>query len=261
MRRLCHSPVLPCLGLTLGLVLLAASDANADLSVNNIGLYGGGGTPIDPNSTIVEIQYTGNTGSWIYGDAQTAANWTYPGGSSIPLYCIDLAHDNYLASSYQLTTWTNPNLFSSDAINRVAWAAENASLSGYGPAATQLLIWSLIDPNFKVINWNGDSSLQSAYNAEASAMNSHYNPNINYLPQVQFFDAVHQPASNLNQDLVVGIPDPPSAPEPSTLVIASLGALGLIGYGWHRRRAGRALLRGGVLPTPSATSPQVAQHA
>ncbi len=69
-------------------------------------------------------------------------------------------------------------------------------------------------------------------------MNARYNPKTDYLPLSQFFDAVHQPATN-NQNLVLGIPDPPAAPEPSTLVIASLGAVGLIGYGWRRRRAGR----------------------
>ncbi len=150
-------PVLSCLGLTLGLLLLPAGEANADLSVNNIGLYAGGSTPINPNATIVEIQYTGNSGVWVYGDAQTATNWTYPKGSFIPVYCIDLVHDNYLGSSYNLAAWTDPNSFSSDALNRVAWAAENASLAGFGPAAAQLLMWSVIDPKFKVLNWNGDS--------------------------------------------------------------------------------------------------------
>jgi len=228
-------------------LVFPATDANADLSVSNIGLYAGGTTPIDPSSTIVEIQFAANSGIWVYGDAQTATNWTYPNGASIPLYCIDLVHDNYLGSSYNLTTWTNPSSFSSDAVNRVAWAAENASLTGYGPAATQLLMWSVIDPSFKVINWNGDSSLQSAYNNVKIAMAAQYNPNSNYLPQVQFFDAVHQPTSNLNQDLVVGIPDPPPAPEPSTLVIAVLGALGMIGYGWRRLRRGSRWAR--VSPT------------
>jgi MYXO-CTERM domain-containing protein len=219
--------VLSHLGLAFGLLALLAGEVKADLTVSNIGLYGGGSTPIDPNTTIVEVQFTGNSGVWVYGDAQTATNWTNPNGSSIPLYCIDLLHDNILGSSYQLTTWTNPNSFSSDALNRVAWAADNANPAGYGAAAAQLLIWSTIDPNFKVINWNGDTALQSAYNNMVTAMNTEYNSQTNY--SASFFDAVHQPSSD-NQDLVV------AAPEPSTMVIAGLGAVGLIAYGRRRRR-------------------------
>jgi len=64
------------------------SEVKADLSVNGLGLYDGANAPI------VEVQYTGNSGVWVYGDAQTATNWTFPNGSSIPLYCIDLTHDN-----------------------------------------------------------------------------------------------------------------------------------------------------------------------
>jgi hypothetical protein len=219
--------VVSSLSLTFGLLTLSAGEAKADFTVDNLGLYGGGSTPIDPNSTIVEIQFTGSNGVWVYGDAQTATNWTNPNGSSIPLYCIDLTHDNILGTSYQLTSWTNPNSYSSDALNRIAWAADNAGLAGYGPAAAQLLIWSIVDPNFKVINWNGDTALQTAFNNISTAMSTEYNSHVNY--SASFFDAVHQPSTD-NQDLVV------AAPEPATLVVAGVGAMGLIAYGWRRRR-------------------------
>jgi len=267
MRRLFRLPVWVCLGLTLGLLLFAASAANADLTVNNIGLYAGGTAPIDPSSTIVEIQFTGNNGIWVYGDAQTATNWTYADGSSIPLYCIDLVHDNYLGSSYNLANWTNPSSFSSDALNRVAWAAENATLSGYSPAATQLLMWSVIDPGFKVINWNGANSLETAYNTAVTAMNNSYNPSKNYESHVEFLDAVHEPQSNLNQDLVVtALPGgiqigAQGVPEPSSFVIAGLGALGLIGYGWRRSRAGCGSRRAPDDAIAPVVCPEVSQQS
>jgi hypothetical protein len=157
--------------LELGLLSLLTHQASAG-SVQSIGLYDGGNAPI------VEIQYSGSSGAWVYGDAQTATNWTNSNRSSIPLYCIDLQHDDYLGSTYQLTEWTDPNSFSSDAINRVAWAVHNASLAEYGPAAAQLLIWSVIDPNFSVINWNGNTgagSLEAAYDALESRMIASYN--------------------------------------------------------------------------------------
>jgi hypothetical protein len=230
MKTLFRLVGLPRLGVTFGLLVLLTGEVRASLSVDDIGLYGGSAVA---NGTIVEVQFTGNAGVWVYGDAQTATNWTNPNGSSIPLYCIDLTHDNTLGSSYNLTTWTNPNSISSDALNRVAWAVENSSLSGFGPAATQLLVWSVIDPNFKVINWNGNTgsgSLQASYTSLVNTMNSLYSATVNYLPGTQFYDAVHQPSSSMNQDLAFI-----ASPEPSTFAIAVLGSLGLIGYGLRRR--------------------------
>jgi hypothetical protein len=235
MRRRCQLVVGGSRVLGFGFVFLIASQLRAD-SVQNIGLYDGANAPI------VEIQYTGNSGVWVYGDAQTAANWTYPNGAYVPLYCIDLQHDNYLGSSYQLTAWTDPNSFSCDAINRVAWAIDNTTLTGYGPAATQLLVWSIIDPNFEVINWNGNTgpgSVQAAYDDLDARMIAEYNPLVNYVAGVSFFDAVHQPASYMNQDLAVGNYSAQfsvqSVPEPASAVSASIGVVSLVLLVWLRK--------------------------
>jgi hypothetical protein len=58
------------------LLALLANEASAGNMVTNIGLYEGGNAPV------VEIKYTGNNGTWVYADAQTATNWTNPNGSS-----------------------------------------------------------------------------------------------------------------------------------------------------------------------------------
>ncbi len=86
----CDSFGLPRLGPALGLLALLASEVKADLTVNGLGLYDGANAPI----VEIQSQSTGNSGVWVYGDAQTATNWTFPNGSSIPLYRIDLTHDN-----------------------------------------------------------------------------------------------------------------------------------------------------------------------
>ncbi len=234
MRRGLRRFGLPRLGLALGLLALLTCEVKADLSsVNGINLYDAASAPI------VEIQFTGNSGIWVYGDAQTATNLTFPNGSSIPLYCIDLTHDNAIGDNYALTPWPSPTFpTSSDAANRIAWAIENAGLSGLGTAAAQLLIWSICDQGFSVINWNGNGALQTTYNrlvGELNDLSSGYNPKNNYLPGVEFFNAVHDPTNSLFQNLAFAAPDPPlPTPEPSTLAIATLGALGLIGYGWRR---------------------------
>lgn len=236
MRRRFRLLGLPRLGLALGLLALLTSEVKADLSVNGLGLYDGANAPI-----VVEIQFTGNSGVWVYGDAQTATNWTFPNGSHIPLYCIDLTHENAVGDSYALNPWSSPSFLTSsypDAANRIAWAIENGGLSVLGTAATQLLIWSItdnIDNGFSVINWNGNKALQTTYNKMVSELNSPssgYNKNDNYLPGVEFMSAVRDPTNTtLYQNLAVADP----APEPSTLAIATLSALALIGYGWRRR--------------------------
>ena len=151
MRRRLRLLGLPRFGLALGLLALLTSEVKADLSVNGLGLYDGANAPI----VEVQSQSTGNSGVWIYGDAQTATNWTFPNGSSIPLYCIDLTHENAVGESYALSPWSSPSFPTSsytDAANRIAWAIENGGLSGLSPAATQLLIWSITDSSFSVIS-------------------------------------------------------------------------------------------------------------
>ena len=228
------------------LMLLMANEAHADLSVSNIGLYDGSNAPT------VYISYTGSNGSVdVYADPQTAtdANWQ-SNGSPIALYCVDTVHDNYLGSSYQVNIEPSPPTFSTTpvnaaAANEVAWALENAGNNVNSRAATQLFIWSVIDPAFSVTNWNGNTStapgsLQADYNALVSL--SGYNSSINYLPGVEFLSAVHD--GSLYQDLAIavtgGVQITSVVPEPSTIVIAGLGALGIIGYGWCRRGTGVA---------------------
>ena len=219
-------------GLTMGLLLLLASDVNADLSVVDIGLYDGGSAPT------AYISFTGSGGSIdVYADPQSATNY-----AGIALYCIDLSHDNQLGDTFNVNPF-NPTFSTStysNPANIVAWALENAS-TGNTPGdvnqrgATQLLIWTVIGPGFQVNNFNGDTTLQNDYTALLSLTG--YNPGLNYVPGAIFLSAVH--SGDRFQDLAYapgGFTAQSITPEPSTLAIAGLGALGMIGYGWRRRR-------------------------
>ena len=88
MRRHLRLLGLPRLGLALGLLALLASEVKADLSVNGLGLSDGA------KASKREAQSTGNSGSLGLWRRPDATNWTFPNGSSIPLDCIDLTHDN-----------------------------------------------------------------------------------------------------------------------------------------------------------------------
>jgi hypothetical protein len=217
------------LGLALGALAILASEAKAGLSVNNIGLYDG-----KSNAPTAWVSYTGSKGFVdVYADPQTATNWV-SNGQAIALYCIDLIHANTLGVSYAVNptsnpTWSTPPRFT-DAANRVAWALENVGSSANARGATQLLIWMILDKNFTV-NWaaTNNAGLHAAYTSAITQMTSAYNAHKNYVAGAEFLSAVHDPTGTLNQDLAFAVP------EPSTLVVAGLSALGFIGYGLRRR--------------------------
>src|SRR5262249_49677763 len=147
-------------------------------------------------------------------------------------------------SSYQVKLEPSPPTFSttplnSAAANEVAWAIETAGNSANARAATQLFVWRVIDKNFSVVSWGTNTStaagsLRADYNALVALTG--YNPNANYLPGTVFLAADH--VRNLYQDLAYAPSHSFTAlsvPEPSTMMIAGLSALGFIAYGWRRR--------------------------
>lgn len=230
MRGFGKAPRWSSFGPALALLLLPASQLRADLTVNNIGLYDG-----TSNAPTAWISFTGSNGYVdVYADPQTATNWT-SNGSSIALYCTDTTHDNALGDTYSVNAVSTLPLTStpnySDAGNRIAWALEQTATTADARGAIQLLVWQIVDKQFSV-NWSetNNSGLQTAYNVLLGNMKSQYNSNFNYQGGVEFLAADHD--GDLYQNLALV-----ASPEPSTLLIAILGAAGLIGYGLRRRRA------------------------
>ena len=233
-----------------GLLALLTNQANADVSVTNISLY-------DSGAATAWITITGPTAPIsidVYADPQRSDSGNL---KDIPLYCIDTVHDNYLGTGYSLQSASGATFpFSTtpaytDAANRVAWALENASittLTGQAGAdfrgATQLLIWSIVDNQFTV-DWSmtNNDALKTAYTTLVSTMNNtSFTTPGGYLSGAVFLSANHD--GNLYQDLAYATPPglriASATPEPSTLVVAGLGALGFIGYGCRRRSSRNA---------------------
>jgi hypothetical protein len=82
------------------------------------------------------------------------------------------------------------------------------------------------------VNWTetNNAGLYSAYSNLFTEIGSGYNASQNYQFGAEVLAAVHDPTNSLYQEVAFA-----AASEPSTLVIAALGALGLIGDGSRRR--------------------------
>jgi hypothetical protein len=154
-----------------------------------------------------------------------------------PVYCADPWHSNYLGSSYTvnassaLPAFDNAGDFA-DASNRIGWilshAPPNADFSSTAVderGAMQLAIWYTVDhDNFSYTG--GDSGMQSDYNSLVSFVG--YNSGDSY--GASFYEAQHQ--GNLFQDLVTVN----AVPEPSTVVMGSIGITMLALWGRFRNR-------------------------
>lgn len=228
-RVLGASPI----GLALAVLILGSAQSKADISATL--------TMFDSPTPTVSIQHTKADSTLttvrVYAGAQKATAL-----GSTPVYCIDLIHDNYVPVTYNVTPGT-PNL-AAGILNQIAWVVKYAdtNYAGVGDvngrSASQLVIWDILDPNFQVTNWESNSGLQSAFNTLGGIMAGPggYDQNQNYTSGVQFYLATNHGANgNLYQDLVIGVV--PVVPEPSTMAIAGLGALGTVGYGLRRRNA------------------------
>src|SRR5262249_23054155 len=137
--------------------------------------------------------------------------------------------DSYNANATSSPIWSTTPRYA-DAANRIAWALQNAGSSAITRGATQLLIWSIVDKNFSV-NWTStnNSALRTATIQLTALMSTSYDSRKNYASAVEFLSAVHDSTNTLHQDLAFVVP------EPSTLAIAGLGALGFLGFGLRGR--------------------------
>ncbi len=210
------------------------------LSLSPIALYDGS------NSPQVTISYiSANGGSQVTG-VNTYADPQVSGGTTSPLlYCVDLWHDNPVGGTDSLTTQTSGNMLSftntstfSDVENRVAFLLTEAQSTIDERAAVQLAIWDTIAnkvPNggtgFGFTVTSGDSTtISNDYNSLINWSTNGYNSGVDY-------SATFYVSTSGNQNMVEGGSgdfNGASVPEPSSLILGALGAIGLAGF--YRRR-------------------------
>jgi hypothetical protein len=214
------------------LSLALARSAGAG-QITNLQLYDG--TSASP---VVTVNYTsadgtGSNAAATYADPQVSSGTTLP-----MFYCTDLWHDNYLGSSYTITSVASMAFGTStfsDVDNRIGWLLTQDQGTVDARAATQLAIWYTVDNvrNAKLAGFSftgGDSTLRSGYNQLIGF--SGYNPSVQYA--ADFWQATHDPSDTLYQNLVSATEpsgQASSTPEPSGIVLAGIGMLCLIGAG------------------------------
>ena len=232
----------PFLSAIVSLVLAGAANAGQQTTVTLSDLQVLGGTPT------VNITYTNPDGS-----GSITENGVYAGpqvnGGSMPgpfLYCIDLWHDNYIGSTYNLVTppstpLTFPTSFSNPD-NMLGWLLTQDQSSSDSRAAVQLAMWYVIDNpgvnNPTDISFSftgGDSTLTSDYAKLIAGIG--IGQGQNYV-STETYTATFLEATTANQNLVSGGSfEITSVPEPGGLVLGTISALVLAGfYGWRRRR-------------------------
>lgn len=195
-----------------------------------------------------------------------------PIGPSFIGFCIDLWHDEYNPTNFKASavtsnlasavvpagvtpTVTDPQLTNVLSYLGTVFAAMNPSNNDQ-MGALQLAIWHLIDKNFTVTSWPSDTTLYNDYKAITGFNGSTYSGGL--LGGVSTSAITGSSIGGYNSGLVYsgaqvlvlnqsfqsgqnviswqhGITISSIAPEPSSLVIGGLGALGFIGYSLRRR--------------------------
>ena len=197
--------------------------------ITNLQVYDGG------NSPTATINYTGANGTgsyseYVYADPQVSDGTTNP-----LFYCVDLWHDNYLGSTYTITPVSSMSFSNStfvDVDNRIGWLLSQDQSTPEARAAVQLAIWYTVDnkPDAALAGFSmttSDSAITNDYTQLVGF--GGYNPAHNY--EAQFWQATHDTANTLNQDLVSAVgPNfhQSSVPEPSSVAMGAIGLLFLV---------------------------------
>jgi hypothetical protein len=173
---------------------------------------------------IVNINFNGS-GYNVYAGAMSA---NLDGGSSFDAYCVDLAHFDYLPASYQVAVDSTPSTLPNGArIGQIYNTYASQVNSADSGVALQLAIWDVLvdggdgldNGSFKASGYSGDAL--TSYIAILST------PLGNASTASSYFVALSHPDGK-NQDLIGPYQGTGPVPEPTTMAVLGLGALGLL---------------------------------
>jgi PEP-CTERM motif len=205
-----------------GLALMAiGTQANASLlTVESLapGKYG-----------TVNISFN-NQNLYVYAGAlQTKLD----GGAAFDAYCVDLTHFDYLPANYEVSIGTTQSLTNGDRIGKIYNTYAPLVNSGDAGEALQLAIWDVLvdggdgldNGNFKASGYSNDALSQ--FNTILS------NPLSGANPTASYYEAANHDGG-LNQNLIGPYQGAAPVPEPASMAVLGLGALGAL-----RRRKNR----------------------
>jgi hypothetical protein len=176
------------------------------------------------------------------------------GAVTLPwVFCVDLQHNVTLNGTYNATTTTTTGIVngaqvggSTTVSDEIAYLVIKYGAGAVGNAsgkegALQGAIWTLEyqaqaggNPIVSAIQSGfGTIAQMNSYVSEAQSANTTGDRTL-----VTWMSPGTSPGSGLHQGLITATPLQIQSivPEPSTLAIAGLGALGFLGYGWKRRK-------------------------
>jgi hypothetical protein len=170
-----------------------------------------------PDNVNVPVDYKFSTvttnGTAIYGNP-TENPWSTGGLVSVPqAQGVANLLGTYAAAANVGTAAQQALL--QDGLQAALWA----TIYGYGTSTTGLFVT--------------DSSVLAQMNSDLAGANYHAVSSVYWLSPGDGSSTIYQALVTANNG---ASPDPIGSPEPSTMVIAGLSALGFLGYGWKRRK-------------------------